>query len=59
MQPLEANDYFLYDKLSESGDGVSDEERVVDWSENFDPALRRVNAGPPKNFGTRALHRKI
>jgi RNA polymerase sigma-70 factor (ECF subfamily) len=30
MQPLEANDYFLYDKLSESGDGVSDEERVVE-----------------------------
>ena len=30
MQPLEANDYFLYDKLSESGDGVSDEDRVVE-----------------------------
>ena len=30
MQPLEANDYFLYDKLAASGDGdVSDEERVV------------------------------
>jgi RNA polymerase sigma-70 factor, ECF subfamily len=30
MQPLEANDYFLYDRLSESGDGVSDEEHVVE-----------------------------
>jgi len=30
MQPLEANDYFLYDRLSESGDGVSDEDRVVE-----------------------------
>jgi RNA polymerase sigma-70 factor (ECF subfamily) len=30
MQPLEANDYFLYDKLSESDGGRSDEERVVE-----------------------------
>jgi RNA polymerase sigma-70 factor (ECF subfamily) len=30
MQPLEANDYFLYDRLAENGDGVSDEERVVE-----------------------------
>jgi RNA polymerase sigma-70 factor (ECF subfamily) len=30
MQPLEANDYFLYDRLAESGDGVSDEDRVVE-----------------------------
>jgi RNA polymerase sigma-70 factor (ECF subfamily) len=30
MQPLEANDYFLYDRLSESGDGISDEDRVVE-----------------------------
>jgi RNA polymerase sigma-70 factor (ECF subfamily) len=30
MQPLEANDYFLYDRLSESGDGVSDEDKVVE-----------------------------
>ena len=30
MQPLEANDYFLYDRLSESGDGVTDEDRVVE-----------------------------
>ncbi len=29
-QPLEANDYFLYDRLAENGDGVSDEERVVE-----------------------------
>src|SRR5437870_9426173 len=29
MQPLEANDYYLYDKLAES-DGPSDEERVVE-----------------------------
>jgi RNA polymerase sigma-70 factor (ECF subfamily) len=28
-QPLEANDYFLYDRLAENGDGVTDEERVV------------------------------
>jgi RNA polymerase sigma-70 factor (ECF subfamily) len=30
MQPLEANDYFLYDRLAENGDGISDEERVVE-----------------------------
>ena len=30
MQPLEANDYFLYDRLAESGDGLSDEDRVVE-----------------------------
>src|SRR5436189_5051093 len=30
MQPLEANDYFLYDRLAENGDGVSDEDRS--WS---------------------------
>ncbi|HLX31226.1 MAG TPA: sigma-70 family RNA polymerase sigma factor [Gaiellaceae bacterium] len=30
MQPLEANDYYLYDRLSEDGDGVSDEDRVVE-----------------------------
>jgi RNA polymerase sigma-70 factor, ECF subfamily len=30
MQPLEANDYFLYDRLSESGDGIPDEEHVVE-----------------------------
>jgi RNA polymerase sigma-70 factor (ECF subfamily) len=30
MQPLEANDYYLYDRLSEDGDGPSDEERVVE-----------------------------
>jgi RNA polymerase sigma-70 factor (ECF subfamily) len=30
MQPLEANDYFLYDRLSESGDGDSDEDKVVE-----------------------------
>ncbi|HET7568702.1 MAG TPA: sigma-70 family RNA polymerase sigma factor [Gaiellaceae bacterium] len=30
MQALEANDYFLYDKLSESGDGVPDEDRAVE-----------------------------
>jgi RNA polymerase sigma-70 factor (ECF subfamily) len=30
MQPLEANDYYLYDKLADSGDGVSDEQRVVE-----------------------------
>jgi RNA polymerase sigma-70 factor (ECF subfamily) len=30
MQPLEANDYFLYDRLAESGDGVTDEDRVVE-----------------------------
>ena len=30
MTPLEANDYFLYDKLAESGDGVTDEDRVVE-----------------------------
>jgi len=29
MQPLEANDYYLYDKLAES-DGPTDEERVVE-----------------------------
>jgi RNA polymerase sigma-70 factor (ECF subfamily) len=30
MQGLEANDYFLYDRLSESDDGPTDEERVVE-----------------------------
>jgi RNA polymerase sigma-70 factor, ECF subfamily len=33
MQPLEANDYYLYDKLSADGDGAggpADEERVVE-----------------------------
>ena len=30
MQPLEANDYFLYDRLAGDGDGISDEERVVE-----------------------------
>ena len=30
MQGLEANDYFLYDKLAESDGGLSDEERVVE-----------------------------
>jgi len=30
MQPLEANDYYLYDRLAEDGDGPSDEERVVE-----------------------------
>jgi len=30
MQPLEANDYFLYDKLAENGDGVTDEDQVVE-----------------------------
>jgi RNA polymerase sigma-70 factor, ECF subfamily len=30
MQPLEANDYYLYDRLAENGDGVSDEEQVVE-----------------------------
>ncbi|MGH2935385.1 MAG: sigma-70 family RNA polymerase sigma factor [Gaiellaceae bacterium] len=30
MQGLEANDYFLYDKLSESDGGLSDEDRVVE-----------------------------
>ncbi|HZD87230.1 MAG TPA: sigma-70 family RNA polymerase sigma factor [Gaiellaceae bacterium] len=27
---LEANDYFLYDRLADSGDGASEEERVVE-----------------------------
>jgi len=30
MQPLEANDYHLYDKLTEAGDGVADADRVVE-----------------------------
>jgi len=30
MQPLEANDYYLYDRLAEDGDGVSDEDKVVE-----------------------------
>ncbi len=30
MQPLEANDYYLYDRLAENGDGISDEDRVVE-----------------------------
>ena len=30
MQPLEEGDYFLYNRLEENGDGVGDEERVVE-----------------------------
>jgi RNA polymerase sigma-70 factor (ECF subfamily) len=30
MQGLEANDYFLYDRLTESDGGASDEERIVE-----------------------------
>src|SRR5881227_2500427 len=30
MQPLEANDYYIYDRLAENDDGVSDEDRVVE-----------------------------
>ena len=30
MTPLEANDYYLYDKLAESDGGPADEERVVE-----------------------------
>jgi RNA polymerase sigma-70 factor, ECF subfamily len=30
MQPLEANDYYLYDRLAENDDGLSDEDRVVE-----------------------------
>jgi len=30
MQPLEEGDYFLYNKLEESSDGPTDEERVVE-----------------------------
>jgi RNA polymerase sigma-70 factor (ECF subfamily) len=30
MQPLEANDYYLYDRLAENDDGVSAEDRVVE-----------------------------
>jgi RNA polymerase sigma-70 factor (ECF subfamily) len=30
MQALEANDYFLYDRLAEGDDGISDEDRVVE-----------------------------
>jgi len=29
-QALEANDYFLYDRLAENGDGLPDEDRVVE-----------------------------
>jgi len=30
MQGLEANDYFLYDRLTEGDGGLSDEDRVVE-----------------------------
>ena len=30
MQALEANDYYLYDKLADDGDGVADTDRVVE-----------------------------
>ena len=30
MQPLEANDYYLYDKLADDNGGISDEDRVVE-----------------------------
>jgi RNA polymerase sigma-70 factor, ECF subfamily len=29
-QALEANDYFLYDRLAENGDGISDADRIVE-----------------------------
>jgi RNA polymerase sigma-70 factor (ECF subfamily) len=29
-QALEANDYYLYDRLAENGDGITDEDRVVE-----------------------------
>lgn len=48
MTPLEANDYYLYDRLSEDGDGVSDEDRVVEKLSQDDivTALAEV----PHNF---------
>src|SRR5437588_12200002 len=30
MQALEANDYYLYDRLSQDGDGITDTDRVVE-----------------------------
>src|SRR5947209_11011808 len=48
MQPLEANDYYLYDRLSENGGGISDEDRVVERLSQDDivAALAEV----PHNF---------
>jgi RNA polymerase sigma-70 factor, ECF subfamily len=46
--PLEANDYYLYDRLAEDGDGPSDEDRVVERLSQDDivTALAEV----PHNF---------
>src|SRR5260370_35522814 len=44
MQPLEANDYYLYDKLAES-DGPTDEERVVERLSQ-DDIVTALSEGP-------------
>src|SRR5437016_14594331 len=46
MQPLEANDYYLYDRLSEDGDGISDEQRVVERLSQ-DDIVTALSAVPP------------
>src|SRR2546423_4045834 len=45
MQPLEANDYFLYDRLAENGDGITDEDRVVERLSQ-DDIVTALSAGP-------------
>jgi len=59
MQPLEANDYYLYDKLAES-DGPTDEERVVERLSQDDivTALSEVPARLPRCDRARR-HRRL
>src|SRR5436190_22356868 len=44
-QPLEEGDYFLYNKLEESGDGSTDEERVIERLSQ-DDAVTALSAVP-------------
>ena len=46
MQALEANDYFLYDRLAENGDGITDTERIVERLSQ-DDIVSALSAVPP------------
>src|SRR5260370_35163188 len=45
MQQLEANDYFLYDRLAEIGGGISDEDQVGERLSQ-DDIVTALAAGP-------------
>ena len=59
-QPLEANDYYLYDKLADADDGASDEERVVERLSQDDivSALSGGSARLPRRDRARR-HRRL